>query len=378
MVTVAGIDERDARFKRVREAMQREKLDALVIATKGHWWSGRGYFRYLTDFGLWAHDGIILFPLEGEPVFTLSSGALAKMVSQRGWITDGRGDIDVSPVIAQCITEKGLSHARIGIAGRHMIMPVGVYELLTGPLPDVKWVDADLLMDRVRAIKSPLEIQQQRELWGFAKQAMERFVEVLEPGRTDWELTAEAQKVLIQNGCRDVLRFLGDVPSGKIVNLEGIVSYHLEIEGPSGHWCELTVAPMYRPYTDLEEKRWATELRAMDEIFKMAKPGATLQQMADTLERVYLEDGWTLKEEQSEHHDFHGQGIDVIEWPWYGTLDNRQGGVELEEGMCFSYHPRRDVLPAVRGTGINLNMVITKDGAVSLAEPWDMRWRVMV
>ena len=135
---------------------------------------------------------------------------------------------------------------------------------------------------------------------------------------------------------------------------------------------------MYRPYTDLEEKRWATELRAMDEIFKMAKPGATLQQMADTLERVYLEDGWTLKEEQSEHHDFHGQGLDVIEWPWYGTLDSRQGNVVLEEGMCFSYHPRRDVLPAVRGTGINLNMVVTKDGAKSLAEPWDMRWRVMV
>ena len=155
MVTVAGIEERDARFKRVREAMEREKLDALVIAAKGHWWSGRGYFRYLTDFGLWAHDGIILFPLEGEPVFTLSSGALAKMVSQRGWITDGRGDIDVSPVIAQCIKEKGLSHARIGIAGRHMIMPVGVYELLTGPLPDVKWVDADLLMDRSSRDQEP-------------------------------------------------------------------------------------------------------------------------------------------------------------------------------------------------------------------------------
>ena len=76
--------------------------------------------------------------------------------------------------------------------------------------------------------------------------------------------------------------------------------------------------------------------------------------------------------------DFHGQGIDVIEWPWYGPLDDRQGDVVLEEGMCFSYHPRRDILPEVRKTGINQNIVITKDGAESLAEPWDMRWRVMI
>jgi len=377
MPTIAGLEERDARFARVRKAMEQAKLDALVIAAKGHWWSGRGYFRYLTNFGLWAHDGIILFPLEGEPMFTLSSGALAEMVSKMGWITDGRGDIDVSPKIVEAIKEKGLAQGRIGIAGRHMIMPVGVHEILTGSLPDVKFVDADLLMDRVRAIKSPLEIQQQLELWVSAKQAMERFVEVLEPGKTDWHLTAEPQKLLIEDGCRDVLRFLGGVPSGKIVELKGIVSYHLEIEGPSGHWCELTVAPMFRPYTDLEAKRWETELRILDEILKMAKPGATLKQMADTMERVYQEDGWTLNEAQSPHHDFHSQGLDVIEWPWYGPLDDRLGDVALEEGMCFSYHPRRDILPSVTNTGININIVITKAGARSLATPWDMRWRVI-
>lgn len=377
MVLVAGLDERNARFRRVREAMVSKKLDVLVIAAKGHWWSGRGYFRYLTDFGLWAHDGIILFPLEGEPMLTLSSGALADLVSEKGWITDARGDIDVSREIVNAIKDKHLDSARIGIVGRHMIMPVGVHEILTSGLPNATFVDADLLMDRVRAIKSPLEIQQQRELWGVAKQAMERFVETLVPGKTDWQLTAEPQKLLIENGCRDVLRFLGGVPSGKIVPLKDIVSYHLEIEGPSGHWLELTVAPMFRAYTELEERRWLTELRAFAEASKVAKPGTRLKTLADVLERVYRDDGWTLKETQAPHHDFHGQGLDVIEWPWYGTLDDRQGDVTLEEGMCFSYHPRRDILPEVHQTGINQNIVITAKGAESLAAPWDMRWRVI-
>ena len=310
-------------------------------------------------------------------MLTLSSGALADLVSEKGWITDARGDIDVSREIVNAIKDKHLDSARIGIVGRHMIMPVGVHEILTSGLPNATFVDADLLMDRVRAIKSPLEIQQQRELWGVAKQAMERFVETLVPGKTDWQLTAEPQKLLIENGCRDVLRFLGGVPSGKIVPLKDIVSYHLEIEGPSGHWLELTVAPMFRAYTELEERRWLTELRAFAEASKVAKPGTRLKTLADVLERVYRDDGWTLKETQAPHHDFHGQGLDVIEWPWYGTLDDRQGDVTLEEGMCFSYHPRRDILPEVHQTGINQNIVITAKGAESLAAPWDMRWRVI-
>ena len=44
------LQERDARFKRTREAMEREQPDALLVAGKGHWWTGRGYLRYFTHF----------------------------------------------------------------------------------------------------------------------------------------------------------------------------------------------------------------------------------------------------------------------------------------------------------------------------------------
>ena len=48
-----------------------------------------------------------------------------------------------------------------------------------------------------------------------------------------------------------------------------------------------------------------------------------LSALTDTLERVYLEDGWQLAEKQSPHHDLHGEGMDTIEWPLYGVLDTR-------------------------------------------------------
>ena len=47
---VPTIEERDARLRRTREAMARDRLDALLVAGKGHWWTGRGYVRYLSDF----------------------------------------------------------------------------------------------------------------------------------------------------------------------------------------------------------------------------------------------------------------------------------------------------------------------------------------
>lgn len=377
MATVPGLDERDTRFKRLRESMQRENLDALVIAGKGHWWTGRGYYRYLTDFHLWAHDGAILFPLEGEPYLTLTSGAVAGRIGKRGWITDVAGDPEITVKIVRKMKERGLARGRVGVCGYEYIMPAQAYACLIGSLPDVEFVKADHVIDRVRAVKSPLEIQQQRELWSLAKAAMARFVEVLAPGKTEWELAAEASKVILAGGGRDILVFLGgSPPEDKPVNLDGILGYHMEVTGPSGHWCELTVTLAFRDPTKLELRLMDTELRAYEEIRKQAVPGVRLSALTDTLERVYLEDGWQLAEKQSPHHDLHGEGMDTIEWPLYGILDTRWDAA-LEAGMTFSYHPRRNVLPDVRATGINENIVITPVGAERLSEPWDLRWRVM-
>ena len=49
MGTQATLDERDARYNKIRQAMAAQGLDALLVAGKGHWWTGRGYVRYLTD-----------------------------------------------------------------------------------------------------------------------------------------------------------------------------------------------------------------------------------------------------------------------------------------------------------------------------------------
>lgn len=365
--------------------MAQEGLDALIVAGKGHWWTGRGYFRYFTDFHLWGHDGLLLIPLEGDPGLTLSSYAVAERIARRGWVTDCRGDVDLVPRMAEMIREKGLTHATIGIAGLRWIIPAGVYDSLRSSLAGVTFVGADDLIDSVRRVKSPLEICQIRELWQVSKASMEHFVEIVEPGRNQRELASEASKVAWTAGARDALIFIGESPDDinpprdTVVRCDGILRFHMEICGESGHWSEITVTCAYREPSALESKLMESELHAYEAVRRIAKPGVNLKELAQTFETVLGEEGWRVGF-PTNHFDFHGQGLDTIETPWFAAAkdwgDTRDR--PLEAGTVLSYHPRRDVLPRTAwSTGINEDILITDRGAERLSGEWDLRWRMM-
>jgi len=212
MTTIPDLTERDRRLARIRAAMAEENLDGLFVAGKGHWWTGRGYFRYLTDFHIWGHDGLIFIPRQEEPFLAFSSYAVAERIAARGWITDVRGDVYIAPRMAAECVARGYGKARIGVAGHQFILGAGTMELLASEMPDAEFVIADDLLNRVRAVKSELEMCQESELWDLAKSAMERFVEVLQPGATQRELAAEASRVALAGGARDILVFVGERP----------------------------------------------------------------------------------------------------------------------------------------------------------------------
>lgn len=380
---VPDLAERDRRLARLRAAMQAEGLDAVLVAGKGHWWTGRGYVRWLTDFHLWGHDALILVPLQGEPVFTLSSYAVAERVAARGWITDGRGDVYLVPRIADAVREKRLDRSRIGLAGERFILAAGSDRELRTALPDVTFVSADDLMDRARAVKSPFELEQERVLWRIAMDAMERFHEQVRPGVTELEIASEITRPVWAAGARDILIFIGEEPgasnppTARPLRCDDKVRFHLEICGPSGHWCEITVNSAVQEPTALEAKLIEDELAAFEQLRDLARPGRRLSDLAARFEQVLRERGWNLGEPTT-HFDFHGQGMDTIERPWFsaGPGWGASQDWELEAGMVFSYHPRRRVTPQPGwSSGINEDIVITDTGAERLSGGWEHRWR---
>jgi Xaa-Pro aminopeptidase len=378
-----GRDERDRRLARLRAAMQAAGLDALLIAGKGHWWTGRGYWRWLTDFHLWGHDGLLLVPLDGEPCFTLSSWAVAERVAARGWIEDGRGDVYLVPRMADAIREKGLAGARIGLAGERFILAAGTARELRDALPDVAFRPADDLIDRARAVKSAFELRQERALWRLAMAAMERFPDQMRPGVSELEIAAEITRPVWAAGARDILIFIGEEPgatnppTGRELRCDDKVRFHLEICGPSGHWCEITVNCAVQEPSPAEARLIEDELAAFEQLRALATPGRRPSELAARFEQVLRERGWQLGEPTT-HFDFHGQGMDTIERPWFAAAPGWGASQDwpLEAGMVFSYHPRRRVAPDPGwSSGINEDIVITDAGAERLSGGWEHRWR---
>lgn len=386
-MTKADICERDARIRRTRNALARENLDALLVAGKGHWWTGRGYFRYFTDFHLWGHDGLLLLPHQGEPVLTLTSPAVAQRIANRGWVTDTRGDVYIVPRMVDAIREKRLSRARMGIAGLRFILSAGSFAELQRLLPDVTFVDADELLDRIRMIKSPLEITQEYELWEIAKAAMTYFGQLVKDakGVRQREIAAEVTKQVWASGARDILILIAEdpgangIPEDVPLRCDDKVRFHLEICGESGHWCEVTINCAFRDPHPLEQKLMDDELVAFGEVRKTAKPGIRMSAMAATFNRVLREQGWQLGEPTTHFH-FHSQGMDTIERPWFAEQApwGQSQDWELQAGTVISYHPHRDVLPpGYWNTDLNEDILITERGADRLSVNWENRWRTV-
>jgi Xaa-Pro aminopeptidase len=379
------IAERNLRLANLRAAMARVDLDALLIAGKGHYWSGRGYTRYLTDFHLWSHDSLILLPLEGEPTLTVTSHAVAQRIAERGWLTDARGDYRLVRGIAEAAAAKGLAGARIGTVGTGWILPAGILEQIRSALPTARLSDADALFDAVRGIKTPLEIGQSRHLWTVMRRAMASFEAALTPGITQQEAVAEAVRTAVASGVREVLAFIGESPTEYAppenlpLRCDDVLRLHLELCGESGHWCERTMTFAWRDPGPAEQALLDAETQAYDRLRASVRPGMTLAQMSGLYVSGMEQQGWVVAG-PSAHFDFHSQGLDAIELPCFSSFDlpGTQGDAVLREGQIFSYHPPRPFTVDVGWLpDIHDNILIEKDGATRLSGDWSFDWKRM-
>ena len=380
---IPPLSEKELRFNSLRKEMAKHDLYALIIGGKGHWWTGRGYFRYLTDFHLWGHDGLIYFPVEGEPYLVLSSDAVAKKIGRRGWIENCEGSLDIGEKLLTFIDKKEIKNQKIGIVGEENIISYKDLHTIKDNLK-IETVSATAILDKVKMVKTEWEVNEIYKLWELAKYTMNQFQDnVLEyhsKNKTKIELSSDVTKILWENGIRDLLIFYGDEidkyshPTNEKINIENKIRYHLEICGPSGHWLEITKNLAFKKIHDTEQKIMNDELSVFDEMLKYMKPSVSLKQAGMFYEKVLSELGYEMHRQNS--FDFHGQGLDTIEMPFYNSIiPNDSEDWDLKENVSISYHPKRLSLnKGIWSTGINEDILVTGNGSVKFSKDWNHNW----
>ena len=118
--------------------------------------------------------------------------------------------------VARELAARGLGAARVGTEDDGICLtPRGARHLRAG-LPDARFVDVDGLVNWVRTVKSPAEIDVMRDAGRLALGGMRTAVEVIAPGVRECEAAAEIYRALI-SGTEDVggdAPWLPTMPSG--------------------------------------------------------------------------------------------------------------------------------------------------------------------
>ena len=187
--------EYDARLASVRAAMAAHDLDALVIGDPSN-------HNWLTGYDAWSFytPQIVVVTHDAGPVWIgrkMDAGA-AKLTT---YLTDDQ----VQPYPEDCVQQVGTHPmtiaggflASMGLDGRRIGFESDVYHLpykavtsLQATLPNADWVDADLLVNWCRAVKSDAEVETMRQAARLVEGAMAVAYDTIRPGVRQCDLMA--------------------------------------------------------------------------------------------------------------------------------------------------------------------------------------------
>ncbi len=137
------------RFKNIRDAMQRENLDALIVC--GNQYAGfEGAVFYVSGFEIVHRYVYVLIPLEGEPTLVFPREARWIGDKAKPWVKDQVWPDVPGQWLADRVSEK--KWKRVGVYGMNFVMAVRDYRELAKA--SFEMVPFDTTFDMVRALKS--------------------------------------------------------------------------------------------------------------------------------------------------------------------------------------------------------------------------------
>jgi Xaa-Pro dipeptidase len=361
VAAVMPAGEVERRYGRMREAMARDGLDAVIVS--GNEYTGfEGAVTYMSGFVIVHRYAYVLLPLEGDAAIVFPREATYVGEHSTTWIDEQVFVDKPGEWLADRVRGK-----RVGVYGLDYVMTVRDYRALDGAADIVPW---DVEFDHARAVKSDLELESVRDSVRINTEGFWIFNEHFEPGKTEREILAHCEKYFVDEGCGRLtmdMVLVGDdgaaLPEFKIagdyrIKQSDMVLPSLEIAGPGGHWVEVSRAIC----AGEPSRETAQMMEAYEEYYEAArdvlKDGATAHDVHRAVSKGFVDRGFKLG-----HVTGHSIGMTMIEFPKIGEGDD----TELRSGMVFSMHPH-----AISDDGraclyMQDTWLVTGDGGVPLA-----------
>ena len=206
----------------------------------------------------------------------------------------------------------------------------------------IEVVDAKLILEQARVIKSPDEIICMKAAIEVAEKGVSMMRSDLKPGMTEDELWSILHKTNIENGgewieCRILSSGERTNPwmqesSNKVMQQGEIVAFDTDMVGPYGYCADISRAFVVgNEFNDKQKKLYSMARDQIDHNFRTIKPGMSF--------REFIKKSWVLPDEYYGNRYscmVHGIGL-CDEWPQirYPTDGGEEGGT-FEKNMTIT------------------------------------------
>ncbi|MEW6435619.1 MAG: M24 family metallopeptidase [Pseudomonadota bacterium] len=244
-------------------------------------------------------------------------------------------------LIADALRHHG--HQRIGLVGAGG-MAHGFVEAISSRFDNPSaLVEATDLVDALKAIKSPEEIELIKAAAALQDEVFSDVIAAMRPGLRDMDIAALAQHAGRIRGSEQGIvlgssaplgfrsRFLGSHMQGRTLKAGDHLALLIEINGPGGFYTEIARTIVLGRATNELTDGFAAVKAAQDNVLTKIRPGASCAAIAADHNDYMRTYGMP-----EEHRLFaHGQGYDLVERP----LIRHDETMCLAEGMCLAVHP---------------------------------------
>jgi Xaa-Pro aminopeptidase len=347
--------ELERRWVAVRAAMEAEGVDVLIAQADNDFHGG--VVRYLTDVP--AVAGVtttVVFPREDEMTVVMHGAHGGRLELEAGTNGEFRGvrEILTTPAFPGVAYAQRLSAelvadslerypgATIGLFGPGQISHL-TGQVLAERFDTSAWIDLTDLVDAVKMIKSPEELDLIRATARLQDEAMKEAIAAIEPGRREGDISAAAQYAVQRRGSEQGIFMVGSGPWGepapialrhnqnRVLREGDVVSLLIETNGPGGLYTEIGRACVIGepPAEAVEELEFALEARRF--CLSLLVPGAEPAAVWGAYNEFLRANDRPV---ETRLH-CHGQGTDLVERP----LIRPDETLRIEAGMNMACHP---------------------------------------